>query len=73
MTQCERILEYIKRHGSITTRDAVIDLGIASLSRRICDMQSRGIKIIKVQVCGENRYGEMTHYTRYIIGGTDAV
>jgi len=42
MNQCERILKYLDDFGNISTRDAFVDLGIASLSRRICDLKRRG-------------------------------
>ena len=65
MTQCERIVEYIKDWGSITTRDAFIDLGIARLASRISDLEKMGYKIDRKTVYTKNRYGEKTHYTEY--------
>ena len=38
MTQCERIVEYIKQNGSITAREAMTDLGIMRLASRIADL-----------------------------------
>lgn len=65
MTQCERVLAYCRDFGSITNRDAVIDLGIMSLSRRIKDLEEEGYTIKRATEYGRNRYGEKVHYTRY--------
>lgn len=69
MTQCERIIEYMERFGSITTLEAFADLGIARLASRIHDLSQAGYKIDRETVKGKNRFGEVTHYTRYRIGG----
>lgn len=42
MTQCEKVLAYIERHGSITSWQAFEDLGITRLSGRIHDLTQRG-------------------------------
>ena len=44
MNQRERVLDYMERHGSITSLEAVNDLGVMELPRRICDLKERGIK-----------------------------
>lgn len=33
--QIDKVLDYLTEHGSITTREAVIELGIMSLPKRI--------------------------------------
>lgn len=66
MTQYQRIIRYINDFGSITARDAFIDLGISKLSTRIGEMERKGmIKVIRVTEKSENRYGEPCSYTRY--------
>ena len=65
MTQCERIMDYIKRFGSITTIEAFSDLGITRLASRIHDLRELGIEIDSETIKGKNRYGETVHYTRY--------
>lgn len=65
MTQCERIRKYLDDFGSISTYEAMVDLGIASLSKRICDLKEQGEMIISEVVRVKNRYGQKTHYTRY--------
>ncbi len=68
MNQCERILEYIERYGSISNREAVIELGIGRLASRICDLRKEGYDITGETVKGKNKFGEETHFTRYRIG-----
>lgn len=65
MTQCDRMLKYMDDFGYITTYQAVVDLGIASPSRRICDLRQRGENIISETILTTNRYGEPTHYYKY--------
>lgn len=65
MKQCERILKYMDDFGSISNRQAVIDLGVGRLASRIHDLRRMGIEIESETVTGKNRYGEVTHYTVY--------
>lgn len=69
MNQCGRILEYIQRYGSISDREAVIDLGIGRLASRICELRKAGYDIISERVKGKNRFGETSYYARYKLGG----
>ena len=39
MTQNERVHEYLKKHGSITTKDAYEQLGVTRLSARIFELK----------------------------------
>lgn len=65
MTQCEKIVEYIREYGSITTMEAFTVLGITRLASRIHDLQSEGFNIEREIVKGKNRYGETIHYMKY--------
>lgn len=66
-TQCARMVQYAKIHGSITVSEAQRELGINSPTRRICDLQKKGYDIRKVWEKGFNRFGEPTRYVRYFI------
>lgn len=68
-TQCERVIEYIQQFGSITTREAFIDLGIARLASRIHDLGKQGYEFNKQYESVKNRYGEATSYVRYSLKG----
>lgn len=65
MTQEEKILDYMERHGSITPLEAMNELGIMRLGARIYDLKESGVKIITDTVKGKNRDGEPTRYARY--------
>lgn len=67
MTQCERILKYMDDFGSITTREAVVDLGIMRLGSRIHELRRGGYNIVDKYETGKNRYNEPTTYKRYWI------
>jgi len=67
MTQCERVLEYMQRFGSITAAEAVMDLGVYRLSARIADLRNEGYEIKSKMESGRNRFGEKTHYSRYTL------
>ena len=65
MTQCERILKYMGDFGTISTAQAMNDLGIYRLASRIHDLRRMGIEIGSETRTGKNRYGEATHYSVY--------
>lgn len=65
MTQAKRMLKYMDDFGSITTYQAVVDLGIASPTKRISDLRKMGYEIISDDIKTTNRYGESTHYFKY--------
>ena len=65
MTQCERILKYMDDFGSISSYQAMIDLGVGRLASRIHEIRQMGIDIESETITGKNRYGESTHYSVY--------
>ena len=65
MTQCERILDYIDRHGSITRAEAMSECGIANFTARISDLRQQGVKLDVETVSRKNRYGESIRFARY--------
>lgn len=64
-THCERILDYMERFGSITSWEAMFDLGIGRLASRICDLRKDGYPIKSERATGVNRLGEKIHFARY--------
>lgn len=68
-TQAERVLEYIKRFGSITTLEAFRDLGVTRLSARIFELRAKGFNIDSTSVTSKNRYGETCTYAKYFLKG----
>ena len=65
-TQAERVVEYIRRFGSITRAEAMQDLGIANLPAVIDDLRHKhGKNIITEEVHALNRYKQKMTYARY--------
>ena len=64
-TQCDRIIDYIKRYGSITSWQAYADLGITQLGARIYNLKEKGYVFETERVNTKNRMGEKTHYDIY--------
>jgi hypothetical protein len=64
-TQCQKILDYIHRYGSITSWQAYADLGITQLAARIFNLKERGYEFETERVNTKNRMGEATHYDIY--------
>lgn len=69
MTQADRVLEYLERNGSITSRDAILELGVIQLPRRIYDLRHRGVPIRRIWRRVPNRYGEQVRIGVYSVGG----
>lgn len=65
MTQAERIMDYMREHGSINPKQAMEELGIMRLGARIFDLKEHGVPIVTERVIGKNRYGETTSFARY--------
>ena len=63
----ERVLEYIKQFGSITTREAFIDLGCTRLSEYIRQLRLQ-YNIVDEWISSTNRYGERVIYKKYMLG-----
>ena len=67
MTQCEKILKYIKEQGSITPLDAMREFSCMRLASRITDLKKAGYKINSEMVTSKNKYGENVRYAMYTL------
>lgn len=67
MTQCERIIKYIRDFGSITNREASYELGILNFGARISDLRRQGIILKATPEKSMNRYNEICTYNRYTL------
>ena len=65
-TQCERIIQYMKDFGSITTLQAFTDLGCTRLASRVTDLKKQGYDIKSEFVSGKNRYDETVSYKKIL-------
>ena len=68
MTQNERIVDYLKKHGSITQAEAMNRLGVFRLAARVADIRRSGVNVIRETEESRNRYGEKVRYARYRLG-----
>lgn len=66
-TQERMILEYIFENGSITTLQAIKDLGILQSPARIWGLKRRGVNIKTRRKEVEDRYGKTKHIVEYYI------
>lgn len=64
-TQKDRVLNYIRQFGSISSIEAYTDLGITQLGARIDDLQKEGYEFKKEWQEGKNRFNEPITYKKY--------
>ena len=67
-TQEERVLDWMKRNGEITSAITYNELGIIQLPRRIWNLKHRGYKIKTEWREGKNRYKEKVRFCAYSLG-----
>lgn len=65
--QKNRVLQYLKVHGSITSMDAINCFGATRLSAIIFDLRHDGWNIETKFEKGCNRFGNETRYGRYYL------
>ena len=66
-TQCQLILEYMKKYGSITPLEALNDIGCMRLASRISDLRQQGIAIGRRIKTSKNRYGDSVSFAEYYL------
>lgn len=67
-TTQQRVYDFIKEHGNITTQQANKELGETRLSARIFELKEKGVNIQDEWLWVKNRYGEKRHVKKYFIG-----
>lgn len=67
ITQKDRIINYIRQFGSISSWEAYSDLGITQLGARIDQLKKEGYKFKTEWESNTNRFGEKTEYKRYFL------
>ena len=70
--QKQRIINYIREFGSITSSEAYKDLGITQLGARIDGLKKEGYIFKTEWESGKNRYGDKIDYKRYYLADTVA-
>lgn len=71
MTQQRRVLEHLKKYGSITPLEALDRYGIYRLSVQIWRLRKKGHNILTDEMEGTNRLGEPIKYGKYIYIGAN--
>ena len=66
-TQKDRILEYIRNFGSISSFEAYANLGITQLGTKIEQLKKEGYEVKTEWESNINRFGEKTDYKRYFL------
>lgn len=66
ITAKDRVLKYMQDFGSITTKQAFVDLGNTRLSEYIRQLREE-MNIDDVWIKSKNRYGEPVHFKKYWI------
>lgn len=64
-TQRDKVLNYIRQFGFITSWQAYQDLSISQLGARIFELKELGYVFAKTRINTTNRLGEKTHYDEY--------
>lgn len=67
ITQKDRILEYIRNFGSISSFEAYSDLGITQLGARIDQLKKEGYEFTTEWVQKKNRFGEDVSFKKYYL------
>lgn len=66
-TQCQQVLDYMRRFGSITQFEALRDIGCMRLASRISDLRGQGYAIGRRMKTMKNRYGKDVSFAEYYL------
>lgn len=67
ITQRDRVINYIREFGSISSWEAYKDLGVTQLATRIKELKEQGYEFKTEWESSTNRFGERTDYKRYYL------
>lgn len=62
-----RILDHLKKYGTITTWEAIKEYGWTRISEYIRQLRVDGYVIVNVRETGLNRYGEKINWVKYTL------
>lgn len=66
VSQCNKIINYMNQHGSITQVEAANVIGCYRLSARIFDLKERGYSIKKIMCVKKNDEGNTVQFAKYM-------
>ncbi len=72
MTQCERLRQWLEKHGEIDSATARRELGIERLAARVYDLRRMGMVIATYPKRVRNRFGEICEIALYRLEKSDA-
>lgn len=67
MTRKQAVLDYIRKHGSITSAEAFTELGNTRLSASVFELRKDGHAIAREMVEGKDRDGQRVRFARYTL------
>ena len=67
MNQCEMVLKFLEKNGSITTFESYEQLGITRLPSRTHDLKRMGYEFEEEWVTKVNRYGRHVSFKKYTL------
>ena len=67
MTQKEQILGHLKKYGSITSWDAIMEYGVTRLSHHIYCLRNEGYIIPDKRIQVNTRLGKTTSISKYTL------
>lgn len=65
ITQEDRVLQFMRDTGSITSWQAIQEFGITRIHAKIFNLKKKGYEITKTTKCSKNRYGDPVHFAVY--------
>ena len=68
-TQCDRVLNYIRACGSISSLEAFQDLGITQVAARIHELKRKGYEFEDEWEDRVNRFDDPVRFKRYRMKG----
>lgn len=66
-TQQEKILQYMRVFGEITSMEAFSELGCTRLAAQVFALKQKGYPIITRMVSRANKNGELKNYASYML------
>lgn len=67
MRQRDRVLNYIKENGSITSLEAFMELGCTRLSAEVYRLRNDGYDFDRTFVTRKNRWNEKVSFVKYTL------
>jgi hypothetical protein len=67
ITKTSMVLDHLKKHGTITSMEAIENYGATRLSAIIFNLRKKGYDIGTIDVHSKDRYGNSVVYGKYVL------